>query len=77
MERGSWKCGRYAFGVVTKARITFPECGFSKVEGMPTNACQHYYLCDGCQTLLPAEASRRLKDCRSFLGRPAFEPESP
>jgi hypothetical protein len=42
----------YAFVVVTEARITCPECGFSKVEAMPTNACQYFYVCEGCQTLL-------------------------
>ncbi len=38
--------------VVTEARITCPECGFAKVETMPTDACQHFYRCDGCETLL-------------------------
>ena len=38
--------------MVTEARIACPECGFSKVEGMPTNACQYFYACQGCQTLL-------------------------
>jgi hypothetical protein len=43
---------RYALDVVTEAWITCPECGFSKVETMPTNACQHFYVCASCQALL-------------------------
>jgi hypothetical protein len=38
--------------MVTEAKITCPECGFQKVEAMPTNACQHLYLCEGCETVL-------------------------
>ncbi|HEY7560953.1 MAG TPA: GDCCVxC domain-containing (seleno)protein [Gaiellaceae bacterium] len=34
--------------MVTKARITCPNGGFSKVETMPTDACRHLYRCDGC-----------------------------
>lgn len=32
--------------------ITCPECGFHKVETMPTNACQWFYECLSCSTLL-------------------------
>lgn len=35
-----------------KSKITCPECGFSKVKTMPTNACQWYYECDSCRALL-------------------------
>ncbi|MGX5201197.1 GDCCVxC domain-containing (seleno)protein [Aliikangiella sp. IMCC44632] len=35
-----------------QSKITCPKCGFSKVETMPTNACQWYYECKGCKTLL-------------------------
>jgi hypothetical protein len=38
--------------VVTEARIVCPECGFAKVEAMPLDACQHFYPCEGCETLL-------------------------
>ncbi|TQV88744.1 GDCCVxC domain-containing (seleno)protein [Aliikangiella coralliicola] len=34
------------------SKITCPECGHSKVETMPTNACQWYYECEMCNTLL-------------------------
>jgi hypothetical protein len=44
---------RYRFSVfVTEAWLTCPECGFAKVEAMPTNACQHFYRCDSCNALL-------------------------
>lgn len=32
--------------------ITCPQCGFSKKEEMPTTACQYFYECDQCHTLL-------------------------
>lgn len=36
--------------------ITCPQCGFAKQEGMPTDACQFYYECEGCKTLLRPKA---------------------
>ncbi|MCW8107740.1 hypothetical protein OPS25_04380 [Alteromonas ponticola] len=35
-----------------ETEITCPQCGFKKIETMPTTACQWYYECDGCKTLL-------------------------
>ncbi|MCL7750335.1 hypothetical protein LV475_01790 [Guyparkeria hydrothermalis] len=32
--------------------IKCPECRHSQTETMPTDACQWFYECDGCQTLL-------------------------
>jgi len=32
--------------------ITCPECGHSKREMMPTNACEFFYECKGCGALL-------------------------
>ncbi len=32
--------------------ITCPECGHSEKEIMPTNACQFFYECKGCGTIL-------------------------
>ena len=43
--------GRMA-AVTTEATITCPKCGFSKLETMPTNACQYVYTCAGCGELL-------------------------
>ncbi|PRO72530.1 hypothetical protein C6Y40_16260 [Alteromonas alba] len=39
-------------GIELESKITCPKCGFSKVETMPTNACQWYYECEGCKALL-------------------------
>ena len=34
------------------SKLTCPECGHEKTEQMPTDACQYYYDCSGCGTLL-------------------------
>jgi hypothetical protein len=39
-------------GVFTKSTITCPACGTAKTETMPTDACQYFYECTGCGTLL-------------------------
>lgn len=38
--------------VVLQSTITCPECGSVKVETMPTDACQWFYECEGCKTIL-------------------------
>lgn len=38
--------------VILNAIITCPLCGFKKEEEMPTNACQYFYECTNCKTLL-------------------------
>jgi hypothetical protein len=35
-----------------KSTITCPACGFKKEETMPTNACQYFYECENCKTVL-------------------------
>ncbi len=32
--------------------ITCPDCGHGETETMPTNACQWFYDCKGCGTVL-------------------------
>lgn len=32
--------------------LTCPECGHKKEEQMPTDACQYFYECEQCQTVL-------------------------
>lgn len=32
--------------------ITCPLCGFKKQEKMPTDACQFFYECTNCKTVL-------------------------
>jgi len=38
--------------LVTEATLMCPECGFAKVETMPTAACQYFYRCEACATTL-------------------------
>jgi len=38
--------------VLAEATITCPKCGYAKVETMPSDACQYFYLCEGCSVLL-------------------------
>lgn len=38
--------------VVLESVLTCPECGFQKEETMPTNACQFFYECESCKTVL-------------------------
>jgi hypothetical protein len=37
---------------VLRSEITCPQCGRRKLEDMPTDACQYFYECDGCHTVL-------------------------
>ena len=37
---------------VLESVLICPECGFFKSEVMPTDACQYYYECSNCRTLL-------------------------
>jgi hypothetical protein len=38
--------------VIEKSVITCPNCNTAKLETMPTDACQFFYECSGCGTLL-------------------------
>ena len=48
--------------MITQATITCPECRAAKVEAMPTNACQFFYTCSSCGTLLKPQPG----DCCVF-----------
>lgn len=48
--------------VILESTITCPKCGHQKTEVMPTNACQYFYKCEYCQTLLKPKAG----DCCVF-----------
>jgi hypothetical protein len=37
---------------VTTSVLTCPQCGFAKQETMPTDACQFFYECRACHTVL-------------------------
>jgi hypothetical protein len=38
--------------VELKSTLTCPNCGYIKDEIMPTNACQYFYECKKCKTIL-------------------------
>jgi hypothetical protein len=42
--------------MVLESTITCPACGYAQREIMPTDACQFYYECAGCHTLLRPKA---------------------
>ena len=35
-----------------KSTITCPHCGHQKEETMPTDACQYFYECEGCEKVI-------------------------
>lgn len=37
---------------ILESELTCPECGHKKEEIMPTTACQWFYECEQCRTLL-------------------------
>ena len=38
--------------IVLQSEIACPECGHKKSEVMPTDACQYFYKCTNCETIL-------------------------
>ncbi|MBI4296954.1 MAG: hypothetical protein HY676_00300 [Chloroflexi bacterium] len=38
--------------IVTRARLTCPQCGAVQEADMPTDACQFFYQCVSCKTVL-------------------------
>ena len=36
----------------SQSRLTCPLCGHQETETMPTDACQFFYDCRGCKTVL-------------------------
>jgi len=38
--------------ITLQSEITCPECGHREMETMPTDACQWFYDCNGCGTVL-------------------------
>ena len=48
--------------IVIKSVINCPVCGYKKEEEMPADACQYFYQCKNCQTVLKPVAG----DCCVF-----------
>ncbi|MBX9785292.1 MAG: hypothetical protein K2X48_18560 [Chitinophagaceae bacterium] len=38
--------------IILQSVITCPFCGFQKEETMPADACQYFYKCTNCKTIL-------------------------
>jgi hypothetical protein len=49
--------------IVLESVLTCPNCGFIKQELMPTDACQFYYECTNCKTLLRPQPGDRCVFC--------------
>jgi hypothetical protein len=48
--------------VILESVLTCPKCGHARQEIMPTDACQYFYECIQCKTLLKPKAG----DCCVF-----------
>ena len=48
--------------MILESVITCPQCGTAKLETMPTDACQFFYVCTGCGTKLRPKSG----DCCVF-----------
>ncbi|BAN36904.1 hypothetical protein SCD_n03105 (plasmid) [Sulfuricella denitrificans skB26] len=48
--------------MILESVLTCPQCGHVETETMPTDACQWFYECKGCGTLLKPKAG----DCCVF-----------
>jgi len=38
--------------IIPDSIITCPNCGYKKKETMPTDACQFFYKCENCGTIM-------------------------
>lgn len=38
--------------IILTSTISCPHCGHKKEESMPVNACQFFYKCEQCNTIL-------------------------
>lgn len=48
--------------VILTSTLTCPQCGYSKGETMPTDACQWFYECENCKVMLTPKSG----DCCVF-----------
>lgn len=48
--------------IILASIITCPKCGHKKEEQMPTDACQYFYDCENCHSVLKPIAG----DCCVF-----------
>ena len=38
--------------IILRSVITCPACGYRKEETMPIDACQYFYECEACKTVI-------------------------
>jgi len=38
--------------IILISTVTCPNCGRQKEEKMPVDACQYFYKCEGCKSML-------------------------
>lgn len=64
MEGGQARPPFFGESMTTRlqSRLTCPNCGHESVETMPTDACTHFHVCNGCGTTL----SPKPGDCCVF-----------
>lgn len=55
--------------VIPESTITCPHCGHAETETMPTDACQFFYECKRCKTLLKPKSG----DCCVFCSYGSVE----
>jgi hypothetical protein len=48
--------------IILESTLICPVCGHSKIEKMPTDACQWFYECESCQSLIKPKSG----DCCVF-----------
>jgi hypothetical protein len=65
-------------GVIVESILTCPHCGYAESETMPTDACQFFYECRSCKTLLKPKPG----DCCVFCSYgsvqcPSVQQQSP
>jgi len=48
--------------MILRSTVKCPECGHLETETMPIDACQYFYDCKGCKTVLKPKAG----DCCVF-----------
>lgn len=55
--------------VITKSKLTCPQCGFAEEVEMPVDACQYFYECQHCRALLKPKTG----DCCVFCSYGAIK----
>lgn len=38
--------------IVLQSQVICPNCGYTEIKTMPTDACEYFYECENCKTIL-------------------------